>query len=585
MVLFARPVPEPKKSGGADASISSLIGLFPRPAFLLSRNGDILAASAPGDRLIAATPETAPDPQQDSDWWQKLTAWVLDNPAPATGSLTTTITEAGEDGGDVMLEWQAVPLENGTIAVFAQDHTLHHTLNQALADSRHRFRELTELGADFAWECDGAGYLAYVSSGGALGHLPRDLIGRPASRLLAMQLNEGSSPFETKDDIRGKDFWMVHAGGELVTQTVWARPIVDKEGVWLGARGVCRDVSRSRRLEQQIARAQMRERLLAHVLKSMRDELRPERSLATAARATVHAIAADGAAVFHLGADGIAQPVASFSVRGADDPANAKLVQALPHLVNIKDQPTNEPTRIVAEGVEAKVAISQFRGQSVGLLAVWRRAPGGNQVCAWDEDDDHVIQSVADQLGLAHEQRTHYQKLEALAERDSLTGLYNRRTLLERVGRDFAASRPDQMQAIAYVDIDNFKGVNDFYGHQEGDVIIRDVARMIADLTGPADMAARIGGDEFVIWLGDTDDSVIASLAKAVQLGGRNIAGAYTDVTPPGLSVGVAIRDNKSHESLEGLIARADRMMYEAKRGKSQTRGGRVRISGKAEAS
>ncbi|MEO1248657.1 MAG: diguanylate cyclase, partial [Pseudomonadota bacterium] len=541
------------------------------------------AASPPGDTLIADTAEKVAGSDRDNHWWQKLTAWLFDDGSTASGTLSTIIAGAGEDGGDLILEWLSTRLADGSVAVLAQDNTLHHNLNQALAESRQRFRELTEMAVDFAWETDAAGFLAYVSAAGALGHAPRDLIGRPAARLLAETLNEGTSPFEAKMEIQARDIWMVRADGEMVTQTVWARPIFGTDGGWTGARGVCRDVSRSRRLEQQIARAQMRERLLSHILLSMRDELRPEKSLATAAQATAHAIAADGAVIFRHTGDGIGEPIASFAVLEFGSETNDMLARCLPDLLTVGETSSSEPVKVRHEGIEVMAAVSLFRGRSVGLLAVWRRCHGDSEICIWDVDDGHVIQSVADQLGLAHEQMTHYEKLEDLAQRDGLTGLFNRRTLLERVGRDYSASRANQMQAIAYVDIDNFKGVNDRYGHQEGDSIIRSVAEMITELTGPNDICARIGGDEFVIWLGDTDTGFINRLAQEIQQGGREIAGRYTDVSPPGLSVGIAIRDRNSDETLECMIARADRSMYEAKRGKSQVRGGRVRISSRAD--
>ncbi len=583
LVLFAPPSSQAKQHAAQTGDVRELIERFSRPAFLLAPSGDILAASGPGDALIADTAERVVGSERDEHWWQKLTAWLFDHASAGTGSLNTIIAGAGEDGGDLILEWLPTRFADGSIAVLAQDNTLHHNLNQALAESRQRFRDLTEMAVDFAWETDAAGFLAYISAAGALGHPPRDLIGRPAARLLAETLNEGTSPFEARMDIQARDIWMVRADGEMVTQTVWARPIFAADGSWIGARGVCRDVSRSRRLEQQIARAQMRERLLSHILRSMRDELRPEKSLATAAQATAHAIAADGAVISRHSNDGVGGPVASFAITPFADDTNGLLADQLPALLHIGDIPPSEPIKVRFEGAEAMVGVSQFRGRPVGLLAVWRRLHGDPPICVWDVDDGHVIQSVADQLGLAHEQMAHYEKLEDLAQRDGLTGLFNRRTLLERVGRDYSASRADQIQAIAYVDIDNFKGVNDRYGHQEGDTIIRNVAEMITDLTGPDDICARIGGDEFVIWLGDTDTDFINRLAQKVQQGGREIASRYTDVSPPGLSVGIAIRDRSSEETLECMIARADRSMYEAKRGKSQVRGGRVRISSKAD--
>ncbi|MEM1400590.1 MAG: diguanylate cyclase [Pseudomonadota bacterium] len=570
-----------KTALAAGGELRELVAGFPKPAFLLSSDGRILAASPGADRLVEQT-DPSTDGQNADLWWQDLTKWLFDQDGKDGGSLSALIPGAGDDGGDMLLDWQSTACSDGSIILIAQDNSLHHALNQALADSRQRFRDLCEMTGDFAWECDAAGYFAYVSTDGTLGYSSKELIGRPANRILGEQLNEGVSPFETKVNLSGKDVWMVRSDGDLVTQTVWARPILDAAGEWHGARGVCRDVSRSRRLEQQLARAQMRERLLDHILKSMRDELHPERSLTTAAQATVHTIAADGGIVFRVSEGVIGDPIACFAVVPPGEETNIELANRMSDLISLDEAAVGPPSLVQIDGAEAMVAVSRFRGRPVGLLAVWRRTTGDRWISIWDDDDAHVIQSVADQLGLAHEQMAHYEELERLAQRDALTGLYNRRALLDHVGKRFDAWKADQMQAIAYVDIDNFKGVNDGYGHQEGDQIIREVARIITDLGGPKDIAARIGGDEFVIWLDDTDDAAIDAFAQAVQAGGRTIAGRYTDVDPPGISVGIAIRDPEASESLTAMIARADKAMYQAKRGKSKVRGGRARISSRA---
>src|SRR5712671_3941527 len=103
---------------------------------------------------------------------------------------------------------------------------------------------------------------------------------------------------------------------------------------------------------------------------------------------------------------------------------------------------------------------------------------------------------------------------EKLARTDPLTGLPNRRAFLERVSDELArARRTAHPVSIAYIDIDNFKRINDDKGHVEGDEFLKEVAQAIRETIRASDVAARLGGDEFAVLFTDAKRSSVEPLA------------------------------------------------------------------------
>jgi diguanylate cyclase (GGDEF)-like protein len=146
-------------------------------------------------------------------------------------------------------------------------------------------------------------------------------------------------------------------------------------------------------------------------------------------------------------------------------------------------------------------------------------------------------------------------RLEHLAGTDALTGLANRRTWDERLRRAVAeAARDRRPLAIAVLDLDRFKGVNDLHGHQYGDHVLAESARTWRAELRPADVLARIGGEEFGALLAD------CPLGGAVSVVDRMRA-----ATPRGhtCSAGVVVWDGS--ETPAALLARADQALYRAK--------------------
>ena len=152
------------------------------------------------------------------------------------------------------------------------------------------------------------------------------------------------------------------------------------------------------------------------------------------------------------------------------------------------------------------------------------------------------------------------------AKQDALTGLLNRRGLIETVDSRLAAVRcSDKALALLFLDLDNFKDVNDTFGHAVGDRLLRSVADRLKGELSAGDVAARIGGDEFVVLsAAPTPEHAIASgqrLISAIACTYRLGEGISAAV---GVSIGIAMAPEHGSDP-EGLLAVADAALYQAK--------------------
>src|SRR3954447_11889515 len=160
------------------------------------------------------------------------------------------------------------------------------------------------------------------------------------------------------------------------------------------------------------------------------------------------------------------------------------------------------------------------------------------------------------------------EQLRHQALHDPLTGLPNRTLFLDRVRHAVdTASRTRVWPAVLYLDLDGFKPVNDTFGHEAGDVLLRTVADRLRGCLRPADTAARMGGDEFVVLLnGPIDRLGVARVVERIraQLDVPVLLGDGV-VTTVGASIGVALGDHTTPDA-DTLVRHADIAMYAAKR-------------------
>lgn len=181
-------------------------------------------------------------------------------------------------------------------------------------------------------------------------------------------------------------------------------------------------------------------------------------------------------------------------------------------------------------------------------------------------EERKVLAGMAGDLSAALDRHAREERLSRLAYHDPLTGLANRGLLYEHVKQELArAHRQKTMVAVVFVDLDNFKAVNDKLGHNAGDRLLREISSRIVSCTREGDIVARLGGDEFVMVLPmqtDQDDvigivdRVVESVSRSVRIGNRKMS-----VT---CSIGVAVypHDGRDYAS---LLRCADAAMYRAK--------------------
>ncbi|MBN1238666.1 MAG: GGDEF domain-containing protein [Gammaproteobacteria bacterium] len=160
--------------------------------------------------------------------------------------------------------------------------------------------------------------------------------------------------------------------------------------------------------------------------------------------------------------------------------------------------------------------------------------------------------------------------LHELAERDGMTGLYNRRIFDDYAKRIWRQSRREgERLEIVLVDIDYFKVYNDLYGHQAGDDTLRRVADTIArGAKRPFDFTARYGGEEFVLILYGPPEEYARALPEQIRRDVMDLAIAHEGspvASVVTVSVGVALADERSGRSLAGAIQVADEALYQAK--------------------
>ena len=159
------------------------------------------------------------------------------------------------------------------------------------------------------------------------------------------------------------------------------------------------------------------------------------------------------------------------------------------------------------------------------------------------------------------------QRLRALAEHDSLTGLMNRAALTEALRRSLAlAARQKWGVAVIFVDLDNFKTINDTYGHAAGDEVLRQIASRLGGCLRESDLLGRLGGDEFIVVAEALHDGPRNAIELADKLMLQMKRPVIIDGKPlvAGFSAGIAIYPGDG-DTPETLIANADVAMYQAK--------------------
>jgi diguanylate cyclase (GGDEF)-like protein len=242
---------------------------------------------------------------------------------------------------------------------------------------------------------------------------------------------------------------------------------------------------------------------------------------------------------------------------GGAEARSISLVYQYPNELVSSDGTTN----LIHSGLALPI---QTEHGSIGFIAVFSRSPSHS----WDDDEVRELEELALRAGPAIENAKRFREARQLADLDALTGLHNRRYFHETLSREVArAHRYNRRLALVVLDLDDFKAINDRIGHLTGDGVIAESAERVRDVVRSADIACRIGGDEFAVILPES------TLADADQLYRR--LQAAVSARPIGqagrLSFSAGVAELKPEEDPTTFFERADEALYRAKElGKAQ---------------
>ncbi|TVP61125.1 MAG: diguanylate cyclase [Halomonadaceae bacterium] len=237
------------------------------------------------------------------------------------------------------------------------------------------------------------------------------------------------------------------------------------------------------------------------------------------------------------------------------------------HIEDVSKMPPSaaqDQALLTDQGVKSLFCVPMHvEGQVAGFLGVDAMEPRN-----WREDQADLLIVLANLFSEAQGKHRLEQDLIRLAATDPLTGLYNRRHLMQRMeamGSDYA--RGQTPYSIIILDLDHFKVINDSHGHLAGDFVLQQVAQILQQNIRPSDVAVRYGGEEFLLLLSATENPQALQLAERLLGFIRN-----TPMTFNGLdleitaSSGLAcVSEVTDHKDLDQLILLADQRLYRAK--------------------
>lgn len=229
-----------------------------------------------------------------------------------------------------------------------------------------------------------------------------------------------------------------------------------------------------------------------------------------------------------------------------------------------EDRWRDDPGHANAPWVSYVAVQLRVSGRVYGALAFASRAKRSKM----DGHDRDVLHLMALFVASALERGHHEERIEHLAFSDALTDLPNRLLFDDRIRQSIATSRRYARGfAVMYLDIDNFKGVNDTYGHGVGDEVLRAVARRLSTLLRESDTLARLGGDEFVILQPVVGRPIEADVLAKKLVESMRVPVVVEDIAHDvHVSVGLALFPQDGSTPGE-LLEASDRALYAAKRG------------------
>ena len=246
---------------------------------------------------------------------------------------------------------------------------------------------------------------------------------------------------------------------------------------------------------------------------------------------------------------------------------------------NTLEEINNQPHGVMRTGDETKVRSLAMAPLRLGNRCIGVMSAQTYREMAYDDSSVRLLTAIAEQLAVAVQNAQLYNQAESRADRDPLTGVFHHRYLKTRLEEELRRSRSNgQPVAVVMMDLDNFKNVNDTYGHLVGDDALKMVTSVVQSAVRSSDVVGRYGGDEFMVILPETTREKTETIIDRVtaELEERDLRLGDGASIPVKCSIGYALFPQDA-ESPADLIAKADAALYQSKRmGRPATRLQRV---------
>jgi diguanylate cyclase (GGDEF)-like protein len=458
-------------------------------------------------------------------------------------------------GEEVKLWVSAVKID-GLVYIIARDTTLSDKVTDALLKSRILLKELLDGAVDLAFEVNKNREILFVSPSIAFGVETELWIGESADKIFWSSAERPSrNPFSVKTE-QTFDAVQVKVAGSSEARWVKivSRPFKNNDGS-VSIRGTMVDITEQVRRERMARAMNLRFKVQERITSILNTAETSKSLLDHAAKALLEVLRADTVWMLEkLGRDLITRVTEGEEVLEIETPRI---------LEEIEEHPDENPIKLEHDN-KVYLLVKLMKGRDVSGLFVITRDTAASP---WSEQEFELVESITNVLIAAFEKSALIDRLQKLSAEDALTGLLNRGALENAVNERLANIGDTNHQGtLLFIDLDNFKEVNDTLGHNAGDDAIKYVAEFIKTVIRPSDLAGRYGGDEFIIWLegGGVDaarkraGALIAAMPDIrTKIGNSNLKLSA--------SVGVCALENAEEFAFEYLANKADAALYNVK--------------------